>query len=120
VGLVADIQAIRDDGSLSDAEKRVAIYELKGGALAEAAAQIVGASFNAGDGLRITITQAPVLDEQLRLVVWVSATRNNQPIVFPSGALPFVYVNPPVIHAGAENPLAAAKQMLAETVSRFG
>lgn len=120
MGLVADIQAIRDRTDLSDAEKRAQIYALKGGALAQAVESLVGQEVNLGNGLRVTFTQAPYLDAEFHLVVWLSATRNNQPIVFPADALPLIYVNPPVVHAGAENPLAAAKQMIAETVARFG
>jgi hypothetical protein len=124
MSLVSDIQAVRANGSLSDAEKRAQVYAIKCNAIIDrigaARPSMIGRAFTVGE-LAITLTQQPTYDAATgRLTVWVSAKRNGVDIVFPPDALPFMYVNPPVIHNSVESPLDAAKQMIAETVSRFG
>lgn len=92
----------------------------KARALHAVAESLVGKSYVRGP-LRITVTQPPEVDEHGRLVVWVSATRNGQPLDLD---LPFIYVNPPLGIRLADKSvkvdhLAALKAVVAETVDRF-
>lgn len=118
-----DILAVRNRTDLTDEQKQAAIYDIKANALATRATTLVGQTFTE-NGLRITITQAPVVSNG-RLIVWVSATRNNIAVPIPAEALPFIFVNPPVfvrdvVGGSVESPLAALRTMVADTVSLFG
>ncbi len=119
MSLVTDIAAILVNGSLSAAQKSAQVYALKSNALLAAAttAGLVGSPFTVGT-LSVTVTAISVSNG--RVVVSATAKRNNVNIVFPASAQPLIFVNPPVKHAGVENPLEALKQIVAAAVARYG
>ena len=117
MGLGETIKEIRARDDISTDEKRRHIYNIKGQAHLEALNSLVDNSFTVGD-LLITLTKPPIFDGRL-LTVWVSAKKKGNNVTFPPDALPFIYVNPPLIHDGIESPLEAAKQMIVDTVLRI-
>jgi len=123
VTLNDDIQAVLNRGGLKPEEKRRAVDQIKGNALKAHADALVGKEFVEGD-LRITILYPPEVSDN-RISLWVSAKRGDQPIEFAPGAMPLVFVNPPINVRAAdgspvENPLSALRGMVADVVSRLG
>lgn len=113
-----DIRAIHARNDLTVEEKRARAYEVKGNAYRGIRGQVVDKPWTNGD-LTINVTSLDV-DDKHRLSVRVTVTRGGVPIVFPRDAQPFIFVNPPLIHAGAEDPMVAFRQILADAVSRYG
>ena len=118
MALIDNINSVLNNQTLTEIEKRLQIYGIKGNAVKNSLNTIVGTPFLL-NGLTITVTKATTFDGQ-RLAVWVTAKRGTTDIIFPKNALPLIFINPPTMVAGAENTLAAGRQIIAEAVARYG
>lgn len=106
-----DIRAIHARNDLTVEEKRQRAYEVKGNAYRGIRGQIVNKPWTDGD-LTINITSLEV-DDKHRVVVQCEVWRDGAKLVLD---LPFIYVNPPLVHGGNESPVAVLGQIIAETV----
>lgn len=109
-----DIRAVHARADLSLDEKRALTYGIKGDAYRGIAAQLVSQSWQ-DEELIINVTSMDV-DEQHRVIVRCEAWRADQPLALD---LPFIFINPPLVHQDQESPLAALQHIIAETVRRL-
>lgn len=68
--------------------------------------------------LQYTVTRIVSLDTK-RLAVWLDVRKSGVLQSLPKGALPFIFVNPPVLIGGIEDPAAALKSIVQDTVRRY-
>lgn len=92
MGLVEDIQAIRQRTDLTLPQKRAAIYDLKGHAIIEALASRVGEPITRG-AFVLTLTEPPRYNGRL-LRLMFTLTRNGVPVPLD---LPLYIINPPIL-----------------------
>ena len=109
-----DLRAIHARNDLAPDEKRRRVYEVKGNAYRGIGQQIVNEPWIDGD-LTINVTSLDV-DDKHRVIVHCQAWRGGTRLMLD---LPFIYVNPPLVHQGEESPLVALRTMVTDTVARF-
>jgi|SRR4029079_13614445 len=108
-----DIRAIHTRNDLTADEKRIKSYEVKGNAYLGIAHHVINEPWQDGD-LTINVTSLNV-DGTHRVIVECEAWRDGTKL---SLDLPFIYVNPPLIHNGEESPLTTLKQIVLDTINR--
>lgn len=91
--LRTDIQAIRDDPALTDAEKRQACYDLKGQAIVDLFAPRVGQTLTRGV-YTLTLLKLPRYLPNRTLEFYVKVTKNGLEVPLD---LPILIVNPPIL-----------------------
>lgn len=106
-----DIRAIHARNDLTVDEKRERAYEIKGNAYRGIATSVVNEPWTDGD-LTINVTSLEV-DDKHRVVVNCEAWRDGEKL---SLDLPFIYVNPPLVHGGEESPVVVLQEIVAQTV----
>lgn len=68
--------------------------------------------------LQYTVTRVVALDTK-QLAVWVDVRKSGALQSLPKGALPFIFVNPPVLVGGVEDAAAALKAIVQDTMRRY-
>lgn len=115
--LRTDIQAVRDNGALTDAERRSAIYELKASAIEALFAPRVGQTISRGI-YTVTLLKPVVVHPNRTVEFWIAATKNGLPVALD---LPILIVNPPImvpdgVGGFTENLLQAIRDVLMDLI----
>jgi hypothetical protein len=93
MALSDDIAAVRSRTDLTDDQKRTEVYRLKGTALRDNLAGVVGTPLTLAEFV-VTLTRLPQYDAARGLLkVWCTIARNGVPVTLN---LPLCFVNPPI------------------------
>jgi hypothetical protein len=69
--------------------------------------------------LEYRVTSDPTVLETGELMITAEVRRNGEVVKLPPGAMPLLFVNPPLIHRGVEDHRAVLRQIVMDALARY-